>query len=87
MKNPIMNTLRQWLNPFVIRCYAAARSLPVGGQPRRRRRPTRRPTLGRITEERVINPGHREAAMPFSYVIPDPEMDATPMPGTPGISV
>ncbi len=32
------------------------------------------PTLGRIAEERVINLGHREAATPFSYVIPSPEV-------------
>ncbi len=32
------------------------------------------PTLGRIAGERVITLGHREAAIPFSYVIPDPEV-------------
>ena len=31
------------------------------------------PTLVRIARDRIIHLGHREAAKPFSYVIPDPQ--------------
>ena len=74
MKKPMMNTLRLMTRGLSAVTLLLAAFLSAASPAAAQADKDLGPTLGRITEERVINLGHREAAMPFSYVIPDPEV-------------
>ena len=71
MKKPIMNTFRLMTPGLSAATLLLAAFLSAANPAAAQTAKDPGPTLGRIAEERVIYLGHREAAMPFSYVIPN----------------
>ncbi len=73
MKKPMMSALRLTTPGSFAATLLLAAFLSVANPATAQADKDPGPTLGRIAEERVIYLGHRESAIPFSYVIPNTE--------------